>query len=89
MNAKDIITWVESQVVDISNEQNIINFVSDLQNKIGELNFNLPDGTKAIGYAGSTNSIEGTGIYKTRFFCKCWGRRKQRSFGKNQMRTAF
>lgn len=23
------------------------------------------------------------------FFCKCWGRRKQRSFGKNQMRTAF
>ena len=65
MNAKDIITWVESQVVDISNEQNIINFVSDLQNKIGELNFNLPDGTKAIGYAGSTNSIEGTGIYKT------------------------
>lgn len=24
-----------------------------------------------------------------RFFCKCWGRRKQRSFGKNQMRTAF
>lgn len=35
MNAKDIITWVESQVVDISNEQNIINFVSDLQNKIG------------------------------------------------------
>ena len=22
-------------------------------------------------------------------FCKCWGRRKQRSFGKNQMRTAF
>ena len=52
MNAKDIITWVESQVVDISNEQNIINFVSDLQNKIGELNFNLPDGTKAIGYAG-------------------------------------
>ena len=32
MNAKDIITWVESQVVDISNEQNIINFVSDLQN---------------------------------------------------------
>lgn len=29
MNAKDIITWVESQVVDISNEQNIINFVSD------------------------------------------------------------
>ena len=57
MNAKDIITWVESQVVDISNEQNIINFVSDLQNKIGELNFNLPDGTKAIGYAGSTNSF--------------------------------
>ena len=42
---------IESQVVDISNEQNIINFVSDLQNKIGELNFNLPDGTKAIGYA--------------------------------------
>lgn len=32
------------------------------------------------------------GYYKTkykRFFCKCWGRRKQRSFGKNQMRTAF
>ena len=27
--------------------------------------------------------------YKYRFFCKCWGRRKQRSFGKNQMRTAF
>lgn len=26
---------------------------------------------------------------KIRFFCKCWGRRKQRSFGKNQMRTAF
>lgn len=26
---------------------------------------------------------------KYRFFCKCWGRRKQRSFGKNQMRTAF
>ena len=26
---------------------------------------------------------------KNRFFCKCWGRRKQRSFGKNQMRTAF
>ena len=26
---------------------------------------------------------------KFRFFCKCWGRRKQRSFGKNQMRTAF
>ena len=24
-----------------------------------------------------------------RFFCKCWGRRKQRSFGKNQMRTAL
>lgn len=23
------------------------------------------------------------------FFCKCWGRRKQRSFGKNQMRTAL
>lgn len=23
------------------------------------------------------------------FFYKCWGRRKQRSFGKNQMRTAF
>lgn len=22
-------------------------------------------------------------------FCKCWGRRKRRSFGKNQMRTAF
>ena len=42
MNAKDIITWVESQVVDISNEQNIIKFVSDLENKIMELNFNLP-----------------------------------------------
>lgn len=24
-----------------------------------------------------------------RLFCKCWGRRKRRSFGKNQMRTAF
>lgn len=47
---KDIITWVESQVVDISNEQNIAKFVSDLENKITELNFNLPNGTKAIGY---------------------------------------
>lgn len=28
-------------------------------------------------------------VYIIRFFCKCWGRRKQRSFGKNQMRTAF
>jgi hypothetical protein len=28
MNAKDIITWVESQVVDISNEQNIIKALS-------------------------------------------------------------
>ena len=65
MNAKDIITWVESQVVDISNEQNIIKFVSDLENKIMELNFNLPDNTKAIGYAGSTSSLEGTGIYRT------------------------
>ena len=24
-----------------------------------------------------------------RLFCKCWGKRKQRSFGKNQMRTAL
>lgn len=30
-----------------------------------------------------------TGCNFNRFFCKCWGRRKQRSFGKNQMRTAF
>lgn len=28
-------------------------------------------------------------VKKYRFFCKCWGRRKQRSFGKNQMRTAL
>ena len=26
---------------------------------------------------------------KKGLFCKCWGRRKRRSFGKNQMRTAF
>ena len=26
---------------------------------------------------------------KNGLFCKCWGRRKRRSFGKNQMRTAF
>ena len=26
MNAKDIITWVESQVVDISNEQHMLDF---------------------------------------------------------------
>lgn len=28
-------------------------------------------------------------LYGNWLFCKCWGRRKQRSFGKNQMRTAF
>lgn len=27
--------------------------------------------------------------FKFGLFCKCWGRRKRRSFGKNQMRTAF
>lgn len=28
-------------------------------------------------------------VFAIRLFCKCWGRRKRRSFGKNQMRTAF
>ena len=64
MNSKDIITWVESQKVDYSNEQSIIKFVSELEGKIMQLDFNLPVGTKAIGYSGSTVK-NGTGIYKT------------------------
>jgi hypothetical protein len=64
MNSKDIITWVELQKVDFSNEQSIIKFVSELEGKIMQLDFNLPFGTKAIGYSGSTVK-GGTGIYKT------------------------
>ena len=33
MNSKDIITWVELQKVDFSNEQSIIKFVSELEGK--------------------------------------------------------
>ena len=64
MNSKDIITWVELQKVDFSNEQSIIKFVSELEGKIMQLDFHLPFGTKAIGYSGSTVK-GGTGIYKT------------------------
>ena len=62
MNAREIIEWVETQIVDVSNEQSVKSFVVELQNKINELDFSLKDGTIPIGYAGS---IESTGIYKT------------------------
>lgn len=44
------------------------------------------------GGAGTIYKIQGDQAHVAKifwFFCKCWGRRKQRSFGKNQMRTAF
>lgn len=66
MNAKEIIEWVEAQPNISLNEKSISEFVKNLQNKILELDFTLPDGKIALGYAGSLGKSSGnTGIFRT------------------------
>lgn len=55
MNAKEIIKWVENQKVDTSNSNGVYNFISELQDKIMELDFNLPKEFVLIGYSGILN----------------------------------
>lgn len=64
MNAKEIIEWVKSQNIKPSSDEAICNFVLELQKKIEKLDFNLPEGTVPLGYAGSIKD-KGTGIFKT------------------------
>lgn len=67
MNAEEIIKWVEVQPnMSSSDEKTISEFVKNLQNKILELDFNLPDGRIALGYAGSLGDDGNkTGMFRT------------------------
>jgi len=55
---------------------------SDKKHRCGERKTTFID-------TGIIEQFESIVSNEERLFCKCWGRRKQRSFGKNQMRTAF
>ena len=60
----EIISWLrlqEGKYVAASDAE-LARFSSELNSKIGELNFDLPEGCKALGYAGS---VDETGVFTT------------------------
>lgn len=65
LQVDDIIEFVETWRIEngiannleLSNDQ-IIKFVSELQNKIAEMDYSVPEGVTIIGYSGNSNKCE-------------------------------
>ena len=64
LQVDDIIEFVETWRIEngiannleLSNDQ-IIKFVSELQNKIAEMDYSVPEGVTIIGYSGNSNKF--------------------------------
>lgn len=61
---REIISWLEKRngMYTDATDAELAKFADELNDEIGRLNFDLPEGCTALGYAGS---VDGIGVYKT------------------------